>query len=83
VDAFLNIEHLDYNVKYITKVKNYLTLTNMITKLVMYVDYAVKSNRTSNNKSILIALEWLCKMLEKTKCNKSMGKMKKKKWKKR
>lgn len=44
----------------------------------MFVDYAVKSKRTSNNKSILIALEWLSKMLEKTKCDNTKDKKDKK-----
>jgi hypothetical protein len=40
----------------------------MIKQLVMFVDYGVKFQETQDNESVLIALEWLCKMLEKA-CN--------------
>ena len=41
----------------------------MIKQLVMFVDYAVKFKETQDNQSILIALEWLCRMLEKSSDN--------------
>ena len=61
IDALINIEILHYNDDY---EKEYLTLDNLIKKLIMFIDYSIKFKETEDNKSIIISLEWMCKLLE-------------------
>lgn len=62
ISALLNVENLNYNNDSYDKA--YLNLDNLIKQLIGFIDYAVKFKEAEDNKSILIAIQWLCKMIQ-------------------
>ena len=61
IDALINVENLEYNEGYD---KTHISFENLIKKLVMFVNFAVKFQEGEDNESIIIAVDWLCKLLE-------------------